>query len=178
MRPGLRAPLLAAAAAFALAACPTPSDRAGPDEPLPSAILSPQHEAAQSCPVGGVPGPVVTADRVESALEGHVPHYLPPSQFGLAAAWGPVGGSATAGAAWADPRCRVVRVVVDPNASVGSGPQVGVWTLTRSEQCGSGLLQGAQCLEYRVEVPEGAIVVSTVGLAREEGDAVVDSIPV
>ena len=168
---------LALALAFLLTGCPTPSDGAGPDEPLPSAILSPVQEAAQSCPVGGVPGPPVPAEGLETALDGHVPRHLPPTQFGLAAGWGPVGGSATAGAAWADPRCRVVRLVLDPNASVGSGPQVGVWTLTRSERCGNGLLTDAPCLEYRTKAAEGVLVLSTVGLAREEGDAVADSTP-
>lgn len=172
-----RPSLLTFAAALLLAGCATPSGGNGPADPLPSGILSPQHEAAQSCPVGGVPGPVVSAQQVESALDGHVPHELPPSQFGLSAAWGPVGGSATAGAAWADPRCRVVRIVLDPNASVGSGPQVGDWTLTRSDQCAAGLLQGAQCLEYRTDVAEGTLVLSTVGLAREDGDAVANSVP-
>ncbi len=161
----------------ALASCATPSGTAGVSEPLPSIILSPQHEAAQSCPNGGVPGPVVPPSEVESALDGHVPHQLPPSDFGLAAAWGPVGGSATAGAVWVDPRCRVVRIVVDPNASVGSGPQVGEWTLTGSEPCATGLLQGASCLEYRTRVDDGTLVLSTVGLAREEGDAVANSVP-
>jgi hypothetical protein len=160
-----------------LVACATPSGRAGPSEPLPSIILSPQHEAAQSCPNGGVPGPVVLPNEVESALDGHVPHELPPSDFGLAAAWGPVGGSATAGAVWVDPRCRVVRIVVDPNASVGTGPQVGDWTLTQSQPCATGLLQGAPCLEYRTQVDGGTLVLSTVGLAREEGDAVANSVP-
>ena len=177
MRLARGAPLLAVAAAFVLSGCPTPSDGAGPDEPLPSVILSPQHEAAQSCPVGGVPGPVVSGAQVEAALDGHVPHQLPPSQFGLAAAWGPIGGSATAGAAWADPRCRVVRIVLDPGGAGGNGPQVGDWTLVRSDQCSEGLLQGAQCLEYRTGVAEGTLILSTVGLTREEGDAVAISVP-
>jgi hypothetical protein len=120
---------------------------------------------------------VVLPNEVESALDGHVPHELPPSDFGLAAAWGPVGGSATAGAVWVDPRCRVVRIVVDPNASVGTGPQVGDWTLTQSQPCATGLLQGAPCLEYRTQVDGGTLVLSTVGLAREEGDAVANSVP-
>jgi len=161
-----------------LAACATPSTTAGPTGPLPSIILSPQHEAAQSCPNGGVPGPEVRPDQIETALDGHVPHELPPSDFGLAAAWGPVGGSATAGAVWVDPRCRVVRIVVDPNASVGTGPQVGDWTLTQSQPCATGLLQGAPCLEYRTKVNGGTLVLTTVGLAREEGDAVANSVPV
>jgi len=159
-----------------LVACSTPSG-GGASEPLPSLILSPQHEAAQSCPNGGVPGPQVRPDQVESALDDHVPHELPRSDFGLAAAWGPVGGSATAGAVWVDPRCRVVRLVLDPNASVGAGPQVGDWTLTSSQTCGGGLLAGAACLEYRAEVDGGTLVLSTIGLAREEGDAVANSIP-
>jgi hypothetical protein len=166
-----------AALAVALAGCATPSGRAGPNNPLPSVILSPQQEAAQSCPIGGIPGPVVPAQGVEAALDEHVPHHLPPGQFGLAAAWGPVGGSATAGAAWADPRCRTVRIVLDPNAATGSGPQVGDWTLTRSDVCQSGLLVGAPCLEYRTDVAEGTLVLTTVGLAREEGDAVATSVP-
>jgi hypothetical protein len=164
--------------ALALAACATPSSGGRPDQPLPSAILSPQQEAAQSCPNGGVPGPVVPPAEVESSLDGHVPHSLPPTQFGLAAAWGPEGGTATAGAVWADPRCRIVRIVLDPNASVGAGPQVGDWTLTGSQQCATGLLQGAPCLEYRTSVDGGTLVLSTVGLAREEGDAVANSVPV
>jgi hypothetical protein len=167
---------LTTVAAVALGACATPSS-GGPDEPLPSIILSPQHEAAQSCPNGGVPGPVVPPSEVESSLDGHVPHELPPSDFGLSAAWGPVGGSATAGAVWVDPRCRVVRIVLDPNASVGAGPQVGDWTLTSSQPCEGGLLQGASCLEYRTTVDGGTLVLSTTGLAREEGDAVANSIP-
>jgi hypothetical protein len=174
LRPGIAVLVLSAAL---MAACATPSDRSGPADPLPSMILSPQQGAAQSCPIGGIPGPVVPAERVEAVLEEHVPHYLPPGQFGLAAAWGPVGGSATAGAAWSDPRCRTVRIVLDPNGSVGSGPQVGDWTLTRSEQCGSGLLVGAPCLEYRTDVAEGTLILSAVGLAREEGDAVATSVP-
>jgi hypothetical protein len=67
--------------------------------------------------------------------------------------------------------------VLDPNASLGSGPQVGDWTLTRSDVCGAGLLQGAGCLEYRTDVAEGTLVLTTVGLAREEGDAVAGSVP-
>ena len=160
-----------------LGACATPSS-GGTGEPLPSIILSPQHEAAQSCPNGGIPGPQVRPDQVGSVLDDHVPHELPPSDFGLAAAWGPVGGSATAGAVWVDPRCRVVRVVLDPNQSVGAGPQVGDWTLTSSQPCVGGLLRGASCLEYRAEVDGGALVLSTIGLAREEGDAVANSIPI
>lgn len=170
-------PLVALALATLLSGCATPSGSAGSGEPLPSIILSPQHEAAQSCPNGGVPGPAVPASQVETVLDGHVPHELPPSDFGLAAAWGPVGGSASAGAVWVDPRCRVVRVVLDPNASVGAGPQVGDWTLTESRQCGGGLLPGASCLEYRVEVEGATLVLSTIGLAREEGDAVAESVP-
>jgi hypothetical protein len=168
---------LALLAGLAMTACATPSGSAGPSEPLPSIILSPQHEAAQSCPNGGVPGPAVPPSEVESVLDDHVPHELPPSDFGLAAAWGPVGGSATAGAVWVDPRCRVVRIVLDPNASVGAGPQVGDWTLTESQQCGGGLLVGAACLEYRVKVNGATLVLSTIGLAREEGDAVANSVP-
>jgi hypothetical protein len=168
---------VAALAAAVLAACTTPSDRAGPNDPLPSVILSPQQEAAQSCPIGGIPGPVVPAQGVDTALDQHVPHHLPPGQFGLAAAWGPVGGSATAGAVWADPRCRTVRIVLDPNAQTGSGPQVGDWTLTQNGPCSGGLLVGAACLEYRTGVAEGVLVLSTVGLAREEGDAVATSVP-
>ncbi|HXJ63742.1 MAG TPA: hypothetical protein VNN79_08305 [Actinomycetota bacterium] len=160
-----------------LGACATPSS-GGTGEPLPSIILSPQHEAAQSCPNGGIPGPQVRPDQVGSVLDDHVPHELPPSDFGLAAAWGPVGGSATAGAVWVDPRCRVVRVVLDPNQSVGAGPQVGDWTLTSSQPCVGGLLRGASCLEYRAEVDGGTLVLSTIGLAREEGDAVANSIPI
>jgi hypothetical protein len=160
-----------------LAGCVTPSSGPGPGEPLPSAILSPQEEAAQSCPNGGVPGPAVPASEVESVLDGHVPRYLPPALFGLAAAWGPVGGTATAGAAWADPRCRIVRIVLDPGASVGSGPQVGDWTLTQSGPCANGLLPGSFCHEYRTRVDGGTLVLSTVGLAREDGDAVANSVP-
>jgi len=167
---------LGAALAVALGACAVPSS-GSPDQPLPSIILSPQHEAAQSCPNGGVPGPVIPPSQVETDLDGHVPHELPPSDFGLAAAWGPVGGSATAGAVWVDPRCRVVRIVLDPGASVGAGPQVGDWTVTSSQACGSGLLQGAACLEYRARVDGGTLVLSTIGLAREEGDAVANSVP-
>jgi hypothetical protein len=169
--------LLAGAAALALAGCVEQSSPAGPNDPLPSVILSPQQQAAQSCPNGGVPGPVVPASQVESALDGHVPHDLPLGQFGLAAAWGPVGGSATAGAAWADPECRTVRIVLDPNADVGSGPQFGAWTVTQNAECRGGLLSGATCLEYRTGVDGGTLVLSTIGLSREQADPVVSSVP-
>ena len=109
-------------------------------------------------------------------MAGHLPRYLPP-QFGLAAAWGPGAGTATAGAVWTDPRCRTVRVVLDPYADTGSGPQVGDWTLTRNALCGNGLLQNVPCLEYRAPAGDATVVVSTTALARQEGDAVIESIP-
>jgi hypothetical protein len=169
-------PVAARLAAAMLTGCPTPSTGTGPNDPLPSSILTREAEASQSCPIGDVPGPLVAPERVPSVMAEHLPHFLPP-QFGLAAGWGPGGATDTAGAVWTDPRCRTVRVVLDPHAEAGSGPQVGEWTLTQNATCGNGLLQDVPCLEYRADAGDAALVVSTVGLAREEGDAVISSIP-
>jgi hypothetical protein len=69
-----------------------------------------------------------------------------------------------------------VRIALDPHAAEGSGPQVGEWTLTTSTTRGNGLLTDVPCLEYRTGAGDTTVVLSTVGLVRDEGDAVASSV--
>ena len=93
-------------------------------------------------------------------------------------AWEPGPNELTAGAAWADARCRTVVVRLGPSGPPAQGTAVGDWRLARSEICSNGLLSDVQCLLYVAPVGQDALVLSTVGLAREQADGVALSVPV
>lgn len=161
-----------------MAACTVPDEAAETADPVPSAVLSPAVGAAQGCPIGRASGIRIEAGSVVAALSDHVPRALPPN-FGLLVAWEPGPDDPTAGAAWADARCRTIVIRVAEKAGPpATGPAVGDWRLGRSELCSNGLLSGVQCLLYVSDRGADRLILATVGLGREQADGVALSVPI
>ena len=158
------------------AACTVP-DEPGPTGPVPERVLSPAVSAALSCPIGSVRGIQVEPEELVAALDDHVPRSLP-DDFGLLVGWRPGPNDPTAGGAWSDGRCRTIVLRLGPPGPPPAGPAIGPWRLVRSAPCSNGVLSDVSCLEYRAPVGDGHLVLSTVGVAQEQADAVVASIPV
>ena len=106
------------------------------------------------------------------ALHGLLPRLLPVG-FGVVTAWRPSRREPDAGVAWAAAGCRtiVLRLSRTPGATP-SGPRVGGFTLARSVRCGNGPLENVSCFTYLAPTNSGRLSLDTVGLSREESDAV------
>ena len=146
-------------------------------EPVPSSVLSPVLLAAESCPGPERTGSPVGPEGLVDALRGHVPRFLP-EDMGVLVAWTPSARQPSAGAAWADQRCRTVTVRfhdIDPTEA--AHPGVGTWTAAREQRCENRVLPDVTCLEYRGGADDGLVVLSTVAVGEEEAQEIRDSLP-
>jgi hypothetical protein len=109
-------------------------------------------------------------------MKGHVPHWLPEG-FGLAGTW-ELGDSAWA--TWTDDQCREVTVSVEQGrADATPGPRIGAWTVTVDvpAACSNSVLGTATCLGYQANATMGSVGIQAMGIERQDGDAIVQSIP-
>ena len=111
-------------------------------------------------------------------LDGHVPEELP-AGFGLVGVFGGGEGSgaATGSAMWVDASCRSVSVTAWATSDVvGTGPRVGLFTLTSAVPPTCISPGPRPCLTYRARLDPGLVEVDIVGVDRSEADEVVASI--
>ena len=147
--------------------------------PLP--MLNPRDvttPAPRDCPVGSRDRIVTPAQGIQ-LMRGHVPTDFPPG-FGILLALESGSGG---GITWTDGRCRMVRVSFmpsgEPMVSSNGVDQVGPWVVEsdRPEACGNYVMGMGRCIGYTAAVSDGVVSVQTIGLSREEADALVLSIP-
>jgi hypothetical protein len=106
------------------------------------------------------------------AMHALLPRLLPVG-FGVVVAWRPSRRESDAGVAWAAAGCRTIVLRLSPTgAGPRAGPRVGGWSLVRRTTCGNGDLRGVSCFTYRARTRDGILSLATVGLSREESDAV------
>ena len=99
--------------------------------------------------------------------------------MGLVEAFGPGPGS-SAGAYFADVRCREVQLFFIRSTDLDSGERMGTWRVSESRPtaCSNIILGSARCIDYHAPVEGGQIAVQMMGLPRDQGDRIVLSIPV
>jgi hypothetical protein len=149
-----------------------------PATPPPTSLLSPTPSAARSCIEMPSRAQRLDPTRMLEVLDQHVPTELPVG-FGLVGVFGGGQGSGApkGSAVWVDAACRTISVTtwVTPE-DVGSGPRVGLFTLTSAVPPTFVSPGPRPCLAYRAGLDPCLVEVDVVGIDRSNADNVVRSI--